>query len=149
MNFPEAVQACSALAGGLCAGLHALPRTHRSRILFRSAKACGSLDFDSALRSSFPRNPRWDYVIGVRTKDGDRAVWVEVHPASSLHVDAVMQKKQWSQAWVRQNAPHLDRISSEVYWLATGAVSIRPGTRQMRRLAEAGIRLRGQALRLP
>jgi hypothetical protein len=109
----------------------------------------GSVDLDEAMRLAFPNDPRWDYAIGISQRpDSDRVVWLEVHPASSLHVDEVLNKLRWLKGWRAKDAPELRRLPAHFCWVATGTVSFRRGSREEKRIAQEGIRFPGKALNL-
>jgi hypothetical protein len=88
MNFRSAVQATPALAKALKNGLQALHPSDRKRIECKNPRAlAGSVNVDAALKNDLPNAPRWDYGVGVCIdKNGDRVIWIEVHPASSYHI---------------------------------------------------------------
>ena len=150
MRFQDAVQSTPQVADAYCRGLQAIRRQHHGSIQRRnsSTNLAGSVDLDDALRDRFPNAARWDYGIGVRPtgQRDDRVLWVEVHSASSAHVNAVIAKHEWLLHWLRRSAPLLNGLAREFVWLATGSVTIRPGTPQRRRLAKSGIRLVGSRL---
>jgi len=86
-------------------------------------------------------NKLWDYAVGVANpRQPDSAAWLEVHPASSLHVDEVLAKLRWLKQWLESGAPELDQLPRRFCWIATGAVSFDRGSRQARRIAQAGLR---------
>ena len=96
----------------------------------------GSADIDTCLVSRYPSANRWDYAIGY---DG-RCYFVEVHPASTSEVTAVIAKKNWLVRWLdHQQSPLLERKHS-FHWVATGKVAIRKGSRQHNQLNSSGIK---------
>lgn len=103
---------------------------------------------DGALAETRPNEPRWDYGIGHRVRESgeERAVWVEIHPASSKNVGEVLEKLAWLKRWLEEEAPDLDRITNasrgekSFVWVATRAkVAIPKTSRQARQLAQAGL----------
>jgi len=109
----------------------------------------GSVNLDDALRLAFPNDPRWDYAIGISQRShSDRAVWLEVHPASSLHVGEVLNKLRWLKGWLASDAPELQGLPAHFCWVATGSVSFRRGSREEKRIAQEGIRFPSKLLNL-
>jgi hypothetical protein len=122
-------------------GLQALGN-HSRRIQCADARRLtGSVALDDRLASTYPNDPRWDYGIGLREARGETAIRIEVHPASTGEVEAVLNKLRWLKDWLRIQAPKLHRLTAAqaYYWLATGGVHIRPGSPQARRLQSAGL----------
>jgi hypothetical protein len=109
----------------------------------------GSVNLDDALRLALPNDPRWDYAIGISQRShSDRAVWLEVHPASSLHVGEVLNKLRWLKGWLASDAPELQGLPAHFCWVATGSVSFRRGSREEKRIAQEGIRFPSKLLNL-
>lgn len=150
MRFEGAVKKTPSLTEAYRPGLRALKRVDQKRIICGDATdLAGSVDLDDALSDSHPNDPRWDYGIGVRTSRGsDRVSWVEVHPASSSHIQAVLNKLAWLKEWLASSAPLLERIPAEYVWVASGSVQIPPNSPQRRRLSAKGIRFAGRRLRV-
>jgi len=150
MTFEDAVTATSGLEHAYRPGLRALRGRDRQRIRCENpTKLAGSVDLDGALADSLPNDPRWDYGIAVRGRGKhDFVNWVEVHPASSSHIDDVLSKLAWLKQWLDSSAPSLDKLPRKYLWLASGRVAIGRGSPQRKRLASQGIRLVGQRLRL-
>jgi hypothetical protein len=150
MSFRGAVEATPAVAGAYRAGLQALPANDRARIVCnRPRRLTGSIHVDDALAASHPNAPRWDYGIGYRRGADERAVWVEVHPASSTSIGGMLKKLEWLKTWLQGHAPRLHAITKDdYYWLATdGPIAITANSPQAKQLALAG--LRGPRRRLP
>jgi hypothetical protein len=100
------------------------------------------------LRGTRPNDPRWDYGVGLRRDSRDTAIWIEFHPANSLHVDEVIRKREWLRGWLSTRAPKLDRLAAGFKWVATGRVALQKGSPQLRRVAAAGIDFCGSRLLL-
>lgn len=141
MNFRSAVKATPALASALKDGLQALQQIDRGRIECKNPHTlAGSVNVDAALQDSLPETSRWDYGIGVHLhKDDDRVIWVEVHPASSHHINDILSKLQWLKSWLKTDSPQLNAMPREFVWIASGAVAIQPGSPQRKKLAEYGL----------
>jgi hypothetical protein len=150
MSFQAAASATPQVAAHYRAGLRALSRAHRALVRIADGKHLdGSINLDRALRHARPNDPRWDYGVGIkRRSDGGRAIWIEVHPASSSHVAAVLAKLAWLRIWLENEAPALGQLNARYVWLATGTVAL-PGNSPKRRLiAQHGLDFRAKSLDL-
>lgn len=160
MSFREAVHAAASPADTAWReGKQALAGAHRGRVdCATPRRLTGSLDLDSALAHE-PRHasaPRWDYGIGYRPERGDeRAIWVEVHPASTSNVKEVLAKLDWLQRWLSGEAPQLKAMTGAAgapkpfVWIAADGVRIQRGSPQARRLSAAGLDMPRHRLSLP
>ena len=150
MRFENAVEKTEGLAQAFRLGLRALKKVDRRRIHCRNTRnLTGSVNLDDALHDPHPSDPRWDYGIGIRQSRGsDRVTWVEVHSASSSHIQEVLNKFAWLREWLRSSAPLLNRMPAEYVWVASGSVHIPPNSPQRKKLAVQGIRFAGERLRL-
>jgi hypothetical protein len=77
----------------------------------------------------------------------DVAVWIEVHPANSSHLQPVLEKLD-SLLAILQQAPALNSMPRRFVWLATGRVWIREGSQEHRRLTGRGLLLKSRSLDL-
>jgi hypothetical protein len=150
MQFKAAVQALSILQGAYRPGLQALAETDRNRITCKNTRALrGSVNLDEVLANSHPNDARWDYGIGLEmTNSSDRVVWVEVHPASSSHVQVVIDKGHWLLAFLKDFKWPLKELPHQLIWVASGKVRILANSPQRRKLALAGIHFAGERLHL-
>jgi hypothetical protein len=140
MTFVKAVKRTPSIEKHLKAGLKALPKSDRKLVSCKGPALLGSLDVDSALLKSHPKDPRWDYVVGMSDPRGhDTAVWIEVHAASS-HVNEVLKKLEWLKHWLATSAPAMNQLPRKFCWIATGTVSFRQGSREANKIAQAGLR---------
>jgi hypothetical protein len=99
------------------------------------------VNIDRALRTLFPNAARWDYLVGVGgPRQRDSAVWIEVHSASSSHIDDVLNKLRWLEQWLASSAPELKQLPPSFCWIATGTVSFRRGSLLANKIAQAGLR---------
>jgi hypothetical protein len=143
VRFKNAVQATKGLAEAHRPGLQALAPADRRRISCQNTRTlAGSVNLDATLAQAQPNDTRWDYGVGLARNVGERAIWVEVHPASSLHIDEVIRKRRWLQRWL-DTAPALAAITPKraaaFLWVASGKVAFQKNSPQSRRLAEAGV----------
>jgi len=140
MTFSEAVSRTPSIRGHLKSGLKALRKGDRSRVSCDGRRLRGSIDIDNALRDLYPNDARWDYAVGVHQSHQDFVVWLEMHPASSLHVDEVLSKMRWLSQWLGTSAPELRGLPRRLCWVATGRIPFSRGSPQARKLAQAGLR---------
>jgi hypothetical protein len=150
MSFRHAVESTAAIRDGFRDGLRAVRNVDRSRLQCSSPRRLrGSVDLDKALKIALPTDPRWDYAIGIsHHPHSDHVVWLEVHPASSSHVDEILNKLRWLKSWLSTDAPALQSLRADFCWVATGTVSFRRGSREEKRIAQEGIRFPGKLLNL-
>jgi hypothetical protein len=150
MTFKDAVIGTKSLTNAYRPGLQGLREIDRNRIDCKNPRSLrGSNNLDEALKDAHAQEPRWDYGIGVNVNRGtDRAIWIEVHPASHHHVDEVLTKHRWLKGWLASSAPLLNQIDAEFVWVASGNVSIPPNSPLRRKLDARGVRLAGARLHL-
>jgi hypothetical protein len=108
----------------------------------------GSVDLDAAVRAEFPREPRWDYGLGVKQSSGLKAVWVEVHRATDGDVAAVIKKARWLKTWLSKSPGTLKQLPAELIWIADGRVGLSPKSPKRALLAQEGVKFRGSRLRI-
>lgn len=140
MTFSQAVARTSSVGEYLKPGLRALKGVDRARITCDGRRLRGSIDIDEALRELLPNDARWDYAVGVQRGRQDLVAWIEVHPASSLHVGEVVSKVHWLRQWLGTSAPALNELPRHFCWIATGTVAFNRASPQARRLAQIGLR---------
>ena len=145
-----AAVAAQGAAGGDAAELDRALGDDRSWLLMEQGRmAMDRGDLGEALRPAFPNDPLWDYGIGKRTRGNqERVFWVEIHPASSEHVQEVLHKLAWLHAWLRGAAPRLDLMEREFVWVASGKVRLPPNAPKRRLVAARGVRFVGERLEL-
>ena len=153
MRFREAVDATAELRGACLPGLQALKESDRNRIQCADTRRLkGSIDLEVRLKDHYREYPQWDYGIGWLEAAGrECAIWVEVHPASSGHVDDMIRKVTWLKNWLRNHAPclkSLTRVENGYAWVATAGISFRPGSPQAQKLTRAGVSFPQKQLRL-
>jgi hypothetical protein len=150
MSFRQAVESTAAIRDSFREGLGSVRNVDRTRLRCSNPRRLrGSVNLDDALRLALPNDPRGDYAIGISQRShSDRAVWLEVHPASSLHVGEVLNKLRWLKGWLASDAPELQGLPAHFCWVATGSVSFRRGSREEKRIAQEGIRFPSKLLNL-
>lgn len=143
MTFREAVESCAPIRTFYRSGLRAMGDRRACVSCDNTRSLTGSVDLDHALRRLYPESPRWDYGIGFRpASQSEVAVWVEIHPASSTHVEDVLSKLRWLRAWLAREAPALMAITKGgFYWIApAGPIAITADSPQAKRLAANGLK---------
>jgi len=155
MRFKEAVENTEDLPDAYRPGLRALKKIDRDRIKCQQSRnLAGSVDLDTALAVSCPEDPRWDYGIGIcKGRNPDGVIWVEVHPASTTHIQDMLKKLDWLKRWLAASAPLLKKMTDEkkektYVWVASGRVHLPPNCPQRRKLAARGIHFSGNRLRV-
>ena len=143
-TLSAAIKQIPSLTGKLKQGLQALRKNHRDAISpENSRKLSSSIDIDTALKSKYPNDHRWDYCIGVRkNRNADSLVWVEFHPANSHSVRDIVTKATWLKQWLAGPGKPLKRLmntKTDLRWVPTGPVAIRQASKQGKILAQAGI----------
>ena len=144
------------------AGKAAVKGQYRAAMVARSGHALtDSVDIDTDFQDAEPSSVRWDYGLGLKSVAGhELAVWVEPQPASgSGEVRKMIDKLAWLKVKLANTEfkelhrlTHMSPGSSAnpFRWLAmTGAICIRPGSAEARRLALKGLGLPARHLVLP
>jgi len=150
MRFRQAVKKTKGLEHAYRPGLQALRRGDHSRVSSRNPRIItGSVDLDNVLATTLPNDPRWDYGVGVVSQArSETVIWIEIHPASSHHIDDVLRKLDWLKNWLWTRAPQLDEMTREFVWVASGQVDLPPGSQQRRKLADKRLRFEGRRLQI-
>jgi len=160
MTFKKSVEsAAPPLNRAYQAGLRGLKREHRKKVRCpETDRLTGSVNLDAALARAHVHWHRWDYGIGYRPPAGaERAIWVEVHPATTGEVDTVLKKLAWLRSYLRGDAPQLFNLTlsggtntPRFVWLSTSfGTHINEISPQARRLRQAGLAIPRRVLQLP
>jgi len=142
MGFKQAVESTRGLEQAYRPGLQAILNRDHSRISCHDARTVtGSVNLDSAFATTLSNQPVWDYGVGLKPPSQlEKAVWIEVHPASSHHVADVLAKLAWLKAWLQTHAPQLNAFPREFVWVASGSVALPATSQQRRKVASVGLR---------
>jgi hypothetical protein len=149
-TFANAVAAApQPVAASLQKGKQALSNTHRPQVQCKDeARWTGSIELDEALKKEpdHATASRWDYGLGYKAPDGlESALWVEVHPAETGEVPAVIKKLTWLKGYLPTSCPELWALTRKTpeklrfVWVASGRFAILPNSPQMRALRPAGL----------
>ena len=150
MTFKDAVAGAAPPANtGYRRGIQALEGRHRELVhCADSRQLTGSINLDKVLEREpgYANAPRWDYGLGYKPKNAsEQAVWVEVHPAATKEVSAVLKKLAWLKDWLNGNAQQLNRMTyagnrdNRFVWIATSSIKIPPHSRQAKLLSSRGL----------
>lgn len=137
LPFETAVTSIKRISACFQRGLKALGG-NSSKVQAASARKLeGSVDLDGCLKQSHPNDSRWDFAIGYDSE----AVFVEIHPAQTSEVSAILAKLDWLQNWLSGPGQPLRALARQnpFFWLSTDGVDISKGSPQSRRLAESGL----------
>ena len=78
-------------------GLSALRGSDRGLIVVPDTrKISGSLDIDGATERLYPKESRWDYAVEYDCE----VFFIEVHPASTTDLKAIIKKYDWLKNWL-------------------------------------------------
>ena len=160
MRFKNAVSAApKPISQSYRPGKTALKSAHRPLVdCHDTQRLTGSVDLDSALakQSAHSDKSRWDYGLGYRPPQGSEcAVWIEVHPAHTSEVKAVVGKVKWLRNWLKNEAGRLKILTGAApnvpsyVWIATAGVHITRNSPQARNLSANGLGMPLKQLRLP
>ena len=140
MSFQTAINDTSLLKDHLKNGLRALG-SNSSKVQPTDTSKCeGSVDIDSAVKSTYPNDSRWDYAVGYNGK----TYFIEVHSAKTDEVKSVLKKLQWLKDFLTKDAPDFDKERKSFHWVASSGNHILPNSSQARQLAKSGIIVVGQ-----
>lgn len=138
MSFKNAIQSIEQISQCYRTGLQALGSSS-SKVKPTVPRSCkGSVDMDACLVATDPNASRWDYIVGYNSK----VFYIEIHPASSSEVDAVINKLNWLKTWIEQAGTPIREISNQsgsYHWIASGKVTILKNSVYARRLAQVGL----------
>ena len=152
MTFKQAVAETPSLKNAWQGGLQALRAADRQHIVAEDTRRLtGSVDADTELKNDFPNDPRWDYGIGHRPANlaSEIVYWVEIHPASSGQVNAVLQKLVWIKTWLRNAAPELNAMRKAFIWVSSGKTSFTLSSPQQKQFALQGLLHTGRVFKIP
>lgn len=133
-------------------GKDAIERRYRSCIETAPGLAIShSVNIDDAYLKTEPQSSRWDYGIGLVENNRHFAIWIEPHGAASTHeVERVLHKLSWVKAklrsrdWFELNSlteASKERGLQQFWWLVPGTVCFNAGSKEGKRLAQAGMRM--------
>jgi len=138
-GFKKAVENTLEVSDKYQDGFQAIRKSDRKKIEATVPRNCdGSLDIDSAVKSIYPNDARWDYAIGYSNK----VCYFEIHPAKPSEVTSMLNKLTWLKNWLKEKAPQLNNMpdySPKYVWVASGKVAMLSTSKEARRLAASGI----------
>jgi hypothetical protein len=117
-------------------GLQALSKKDKNKVKTGNSSLLeGSINLDECLKSKYPNDNRWDYIIGF----AGIVYFVEIHPVKDDQVDIVKAKLYWLKNWKR-NTPF--KHDNNFYWLSSNGINISRQSRKYRQISQLGIRVR-------
>jgi len=142
----------AARAAGLAAttGMDGLEAGHRGIVKCAAGTSVsGSVNMDEAFRITEGQSNRWDYGLGFRMNGQEFAVWIEPHSATSAReIDTMIRKLRWLKLKLATNEFRMlwkltentrNKEWRQYWWVTSGPIRIRSGTREANRLASVGI----------
>lgn len=138
--FRNAVESTPDIATAYNKGLQAIDAKDKTYFKVKDTNLIdGSVNIDKTTHALYPRDNRWDYVVGYNAK----AYYVEVHPANTSNIPEMLRKLEWLKMWLKNKAPQLASLPSgnpKYNWIATSAgVHITKTSPQSRQLAQMGL----------
>jgi hypothetical protein len=135
--FNDAVSKTSDISNGYRIGLTALGKYSSKVVVPNDVSVEGSVDIDTTTVALYPRDNRWDYVIGFNGK----VIFVEVHSATTSEVDVVLKKLDWLKNWLNSKAPDLAKLraAAPYYWVQSKNFQILKHSPQYRKAVSKGI----------
>ena len=110
-----------------------------------------SVDLDQHFSNAEPNANRWDYGVGFKHENGEFIIWIEPHPASSSkEVDVILKKLAWLKSKLRSRDydglykltyAREDKNKRPFRWIYSGAMNIKRGSKEAKRLAQKGMKL--------
>lgn len=117
-------------------GLQALKANARYVRCKHTRRLAGSIDLDGSLQSHFPADARWDYGVGVLQEYDLHIIWIEIHPAETSEVSAVLNKLMWLRGVLSKAPKPLREKRMRFCWVASGRVNVLKHSPQYRRLKQ-------------
>ncbi len=121
-------------------GLQAINGSERAKFKIKDTKKLKkSINIDSCLKNAYPNANRWDYLVVV--DDIIEGYFVEIHPANTSEVKAMIAKKSWLQKEIINNHfKSVDKSKFKIVWIATDAgIHIIPTSSEYKRLAKENL----------
>ena len=136
-TLKEAVDGTPDVGGNHKNGLSALRGSDRGLIVVPDTrKISGSLDIDGATERLYPKESRWDYAVEY---DGE-VFFIEVHPASTTEIKALIKNYDWLKNWLKTKAPRIDALKAKskhpYHWVHTGSSKILKSSRHYKELTK-------------
>lgn len=136
LSFKDAILGTEGLEEAFMPGLKALGSNSCKIRSGNPRNILGSINLEKALRNHHPNEPIWDYGVGfVENQRQHKAIWIEIHPASSSHIHGMLNKIRWLKKWLNDNARELNKITREYVWIASGKVALQKHSPQMKKVA--------------
>jgi hypothetical protein len=148
VSFKSAVLSIPELKNSFCQGLQALRSVDKQHVSAADPRKLeGSVDLDSSTVDFGGK--RWDYAIGYERPSNKYCIfWIEVHPANSGEVAAVIGKLQTLKSWLSRAGTALDTRPRRFIWVSSGKTSFTLSAPQKKQFAELGLESCGRHLQI-
>lgn len=122
------------ITDNLKSGLQALGRNSRRIKAQDPGSILYSIDFDTALKKSYPEDSRWDYAV-----ECDELYYIEIHPANGTsNIDDLRKKVDWLRETIKSLKLEISKPQKYI-WIPTGAVKISRNSKYQKQLSQHGI----------
>jgi len=119
-------------------GNSAISKSYKKYFDFQS-NITGSLDIDKCLKSQYPQDNRWDYLV--LNSSNIEGYFVEIHPTTTSKVSTMIRKKNWLQdKIINVYFQSINKNNYKIVWIATNGINITKSSSQMRKLNQAGLK---------
>ena len=135
MSFKEAIEQTPLLKDHFQPGLKALGSNSNKVKPADTQKCEGSVDIDTAVKPIYPNAARWDYAIAYN----GITHFIEVHPADTREIKAVLNKLEWLKIFLINDASELNKKRKYFHWIASKSNHILPTSSQFRKLSQSGL----------
>jgi len=98
MSFKKDVESIKDINACYKPGLQALSGDSEKVKCKKTRDLDGSVNLDDCVKSKYPNDPRWDYIISYK----DQNYFIEVHPASTGEVKEIIKKITWLKRWLKK-----------------------------------------------
>jgi hypothetical protein len=139
MKFKQAVEKTPDVASGYKSGLSALGKYSQKMSCGNVRLLEGSVDIDTCTRTKYPNDSRWDYALSYNQK----IYFVEVHPASTSEISAILDKLCWLKDWLNQHAPKINQLPKAqpaFYWIQSSNFAILKTSPQFRKIVQHNLK---------
>lgn len=120
-------------------GLQGIKSCDRSKFNVSNTKKLNiSIDLDECLKSLYPNDNRWDYLLIVY--DEVEGYFVEIHPANTSDVAVMIAKKNWLKKEILDKLfSSVCRSKYKIVWVATNGVHILKTSKQYKQLIKENL----------
>lgn len=122
------------ITDNLKSGLQALRRNSRRIKAQDPGSILCSIDFDTALKKSYPEDSRWDYAV-----ECDKLYYIEVHSANGdSNITDLRNKVDWLRKTIASLKLKISKTQKYI-WIPTNDVKFSRNSKYQKRLSQFGI----------